>query len=120
MSLHRLAIFVNHKLGEVPLDETKVREIRNKINLLNECSLLSQSATLLVLEIFPQRSSFVSIDVDLFKQIEVCVVLHGKANNVLRAAWLLIKQITSQLIGQGKFASSKLGVQKHGIYMQKL
>jgi hypothetical protein len=90
MSLHRLAIFVNHKLGEVPLDETKVREIKNKIILLYECSLLSQSATLLVLEIFPHRSSFVSVDVDLFKQIKVCIVLHGKAHNFLSAAWLLI------------------------------
>lgn len=93
MSLYWLALFVNHELGEIPLDEARKWNVKNFSFIQNGRCLLSQGATLLMLEIFPQRSSFVSVDVDLFEQIKVRVVLHGEAHNVLRTSWFLINKI---------------------------
>lgn len=77
MTADRLAVLVDDELGEVPLDA------------------IGQHATLLLLEIHPERMGRLAIHVDLLEQIKLDFSVLHEALNVLGISGLLITELVA-------------------------
>lgn len=76
MAFHWLSVFVDDKLGEIPLDR------------------IEQSAALFLLEISPQRVGLVPVDVNLCEQIELgTFFLVSETFDLLIATGLLLELV---------------------------
>ena len=70
-SCHRVSVFVNHKLGKVPLNPSP------------------KQAALLFLQEHPQRMSLGPVDLDLLEHVELDAVTLGELLDLGVGSWLL-------------------------------
>lgn len=75
VTLHRFAIFIDNKLGEIPLDS------------------IEESSTLLLLQILPQGMGLASVHVDFLKQIEFDFIILCETLNLFTGSGFLVAEL---------------------------
>lgn len=90
VTLHRFAIFIDNKLGEIPLDS------------------IEESSTLLLLQILPQGMGLAAVHVDFLEQIEFDFTILCKTLDLFAGSGLLVAELIAGECENSQTCNEKL------------